>query len=133
MHQGVLYIEKSDNPFFGTFEQYLKVCVKSTKRIVIASNSLYDGMYKGIEFMGKGTYKASYKGAKDFAVLKLNLQHYKESKVERITLFKGNDTSSFEFYGEVQRGQEKIGDIRAYYKGIEAYELEGCASYLGQY
>ncbi|WP_196766408.1 hypothetical protein, partial [Pseudoalteromonas luteoviolacea] len=131
MHLGVLYLEHRPD-IHSQFQEYYKVCVKAGKRMVIASNSRYDSMYKNINFAGKGSFKPTWKGGDDYGRLHLTLQHYYESKKERIVLEKIYE-SRFEFYGSTKRGKDYAGQVRGYYKGIDAYWNEGCDSHLGSY
>ncbi|MCG7535165.1 hypothetical protein [Pseudoalteromonas sp. OOF1S-7] len=130
MHLGVLYLEIKRDPL-GEFEEYLRVCVKSSRHMIIGTNSDFDINQQSRRYIMKGHYGKNSHGEK-FQALKLNLNDYQSNKQERIRLLKADDSAGkYEFYGTTSLRKQHQGEIRAYYKGESAYYYEYCTSTLG--
>ncbi|WP_162269575.1 hypothetical protein, partial [Pseudoalteromonas luteoviolacea] len=127
IHYGVLYIER--DPFVGYFQDYLRVCIKSNRRTVIGGQSM-DDRSGGDKYVLEGRYKPSQPRAGDYNQLKLKLSYEYIPTIQKMHLFKVPD-GKYEFEGYLKQHGKVASLLRAYYKGAEAYSIEGCEYNFG--
>ncbi|WP_196760582.1 hypothetical protein, partial [Pseudoalteromonas luteoviolacea] len=129
-HYGVLYIER-DQYLTGNFEPYLSMCVRTNSSLIVGASSLNDEATYYDKYIARGEYGKYYPDLPDYSGIELELRSASTGLKQRINMIKYG--TKFEFEGMLfGHGQYEFkGYVRAFYKGSERYDAEGCESILG--